>query len=237
MLERLREVFVRPIARRWLHTSNESWRALPVPTDSPSVRVSGSDPDRLLLIGSGLAVGYGVTSHELALAGNLARQLSEKSGRGAEIDVVAAHSMTSAMAIAHLDSARLRAIDAVVITPGSLETLLLLPIPVWRRELQLVLDHVRRVAPASVHVFIVAVPPMAQIVSPPWLLGVMAGVSVRLLNRELSEICSTTEFATYVPFAPTEKADRTGRGRSYQRWAALISPTISETLETQNAAR
>lgn len=68
MLGYVAYVIVRPLVRLWLSTSSQSWRALPQPTDSPVVHAAGADPDRVLLIGSGINVGYGVVSHDLALA-------------------------------------------------------------------------------------------------------------------------------------------------------------------------
>ena len=61
---------------------------LPRPTDATIAHASGNNPDRMLLLGSGPAMGYGVLSHDLALPGQLARQISAASGRGVTVDVV-----------------------------------------------------------------------------------------------------------------------------------------------------
>ena len=55
---------------------------LPKPTDAPVVNVPGPDPDRLLVVGGGIAVGFGVLSHELGIAGHVARQVSVRPGAG-----------------------------------------------------------------------------------------------------------------------------------------------------------
>ena len=64
----------------WM-TSIYRWRSLvaslPVrPVDEPVSHAPGLDPDRVLLIGNGLAVGWGVLIHDLALPGFLSRALS-----------------------------------------------------------------------------------------------------------------------------------------------------------------
>lgn len=48
----------------------------------PEVRLVGLDPIRVLVIGSGLAVGYGVRTHEEALTGALARAVQAGTSRG-----------------------------------------------------------------------------------------------------------------------------------------------------------
>lgn len=46
-------------------------------------KVVGLDPVRALVIGSGVAVGFGVIDHDDALTGHLARAIAARSGRGA----------------------------------------------------------------------------------------------------------------------------------------------------------
>jgi hypothetical protein len=89
MLQRLVYPIIRPIMRLLHYRIDRRLRHVPHPTDSPHVHAPGADPDRVLLFGSGPAVGYGVLSNDLALPGHLARQLSTITGRGADIDVVA----------------------------------------------------------------------------------------------------------------------------------------------------
>lgn len=59
------------------------------PSDSPQGFVAGRRSVRVLLVGSGPVVGWGVGSYDLALPGALARALASSTGRGAVVDVVA----------------------------------------------------------------------------------------------------------------------------------------------------
>src|SRR4051812_19821667 len=125
MSEAVRKTLVSLFVERWLATSDNSWRTLPTPSGPPVAHSDGPDPDRILLFGSGISMGYGMTTHDLALAGQLARQVSERTGRGVQVDVVAGEDLTVENALKNLTVARLRELDVVIATPGTLEKLLL----------------------------------------------------------------------------------------------------------------
>jgi hypothetical protein len=59
------------------------------PLDGRQGSVAGRRPLRVLLIGSGPVVGWGVGSHDLALPGAVARSLAAAPHRGAGVEVVA----------------------------------------------------------------------------------------------------------------------------------------------------
>jgi hypothetical protein len=231
MREPLRRAFVRPAVQAWLASSTASWRTLPTPSGKPTVVVAGPDPDRLLLVGSGIAVGYGAKSHDLALAGQLARLVSESTGRGTRVDVVVTEEMTGHDVRELLNRRWLSSVDAVIATPGGLETLLLHRPRAWRRQIESLLDHIRDHAPASLHIFIIGLPPLPTIVPMPALLGFLANHSARQINSELIKVCASRKHTTFVPFVPTEVAGRTGTGRTYRQWAELIAPAVSAGLE------
>ena len=73
MMESVRKALIAPLVDRWLATSSQSWRTLPVPSGPPVAHTDGPDPDRVLLLGAGISMGYGMKSHDLALPGQLAR--------------------------------------------------------------------------------------------------------------------------------------------------------------------
>lgn len=231
MQETLRKALVLPVLRDWLHSSTHSWRTLPRPSGLPSASAPGANPDRLLLIGSGIAVGYGASSHDLALAGQLARHLSAITGRGAQVDVIVDEEMTADDVRMTLDRKWLGSVDSIVATPGGAETLMLHSARAWRRQVDALLDHVSSHAPASLHVFIVAVPPLPSIVRMPRWLGIFARWTADRINAELRLACAGRRNATFVPFRPDELAGRTGTGRTYNRWAEIIAPLVSAALE------
>jgi len=234
MLEELRTAVVKPIAERWLLNSSTSWRTLPVPSGPPAARTSGPDPDRILLFGPGISMGYGVKTHDLALAGQLARQVSDLTLRGVQLDVVTGENVTIDTALKNLTTSRLRELDAVIATPGTLERLLLMPIPLWRRHVEFLLDHFAANAPASLRVLFIAVPEISKIVRMPPLLGWLADRSARSLNATLESLCATRPYAEFIPFRPVERAGRTGTGRTYRHWAELLAPSIAQALDAHH---
>ncbi|CAN5151322.1 hypothetical protein BH09ACT5_BH09ACT5_07860 [soil metagenome] len=236
MFESIRSAIVRPAAERWLRRSRTSWRTLPLPTGPAAARTDGPDPDRILLFGSGIAMGYGVKSHDLALAGQLARQVSDLTRRGVQIDVVASEHTTVENALNSLSTSRLRELDAIVATPGGLERLLLMPVSIWRRRVESLLDQFSASAPASLRVLFVAVPELSKVVRMPWLLGTLADASARALNRALEAACAARPFAEFVPFRPVQQAGREGTGRTYSHWASLIAPSVARALDAHARA-
>jgi len=230
MPEVVRKTIARPLVRRWLAGSQHSWLSLPLPKSQQLVIAPGPDPDRVILTGSGIAMGYGMRTHDLALGGHLARQLAAITGRGAEVDVLTQENATAATLSAALDTRRLRAVDAIVVTPGSAEELLMLSGAAWRREIVSLLDHIDRSAPASLRIFLVGIPPLHRLVPMPWHLARMAAMTADALNRELRGVCAARSFATFVPFEPKIPVGREGTGLTYKRWAELIAPAVSAAL-------
>src|SRR5690606_36089961 len=108
-----------PVMRAWVMSTEPDARTVPIPVDSPHVRVPGRVSDRVLVLGSGPAMSWGVLSHQLGLAGGLARSLAKQTGRGAVVDVVADASMTADSAIEQVERLGLWRYDAVVVTVGT----------------------------------------------------------------------------------------------------------------------
>lgn len=226
---------LRERVRRWLMTSELSWRTLPTPDSRPLQQVEGIDPDRLLLIGSGIAVGYGVREHEHALAGRLAHRIAEATGRGAHLEIVTEADMSAERMTALLDRQRLAGLDAVIATPGGFESLLFMTRATWRRQLRTLLDHVSQHGPASLEVHLVAVPPMASILELPPMLARAATRAVARLNEELERACAGHPQAHFVPFEPTVRATLETTRERYHEWAGLIAPHVVARLDAQVA--
>jgi GAF domain-containing protein len=204
---------------------------LPRPRDSPHAHASGADPDRVLLFGSGPAVGYGVLSHDLALPGQLARQISAGTGRGTDVDVVADPDLvvqTAARALIAFDLGRY---DSIVLSIGANNSLLLTSPRVWRRELRAVLDLIVDQVPADTGIYIVAVPPLSSIDVSAGYVGTIAARHANRLNAESRRLALLYASVTFVPFSPLVRADFT-RYRSastYQQWASVIAaPLITD---------
>lgn len=111
-------------ARMFTHTLEASLRKQPAlarPAGDPESKVVGLDPVRVLVLGSGVAVGLGVADHDDALTGHLARAIAAHSGRGAIIHNRARPRLLLDEAIEQLGSIGAHTYDSVVWCPSIFE--------------------------------------------------------------------------------------------------------------------
>lgn len=234
MLGKFASALVGSYVRVWLGSSDASWRRLPQPMDEPFARAGGDEgADRILMIGSGASVGYGVVSHDLALAGHLARQVSAITGRGAEVTVIADSGMTPARAEAALVDNKLAQFDALLLTLGGFEALQLMSRRLWKHQLEYFADRLDVLAPTSVRIFLLALPNMPTIMRLPPVLSGAVGRRCSALNSVTKRICLTRERLEYVKFDPRHGNLHELVGRAtYQEWASLIAPSMAARLGT-----
>ena len=138
-----------PLAARWGRRVREELDVVPHPFDSPRRFIAGPDPDRVLVLGNGPAIGFGVLTQELALPGRLARRLADATGRGAVVDVVSRRGTTAGTAPRLLDEARMGLYDAILVCIGSSDAYNLEPEQRWRADLGQLLDALRAAATPS----------------------------------------------------------------------------------------
>jgi hypothetical protein len=215
----------------WLNTSTRSWRRFPIPADSPTVHGAGSDPDRLLLTGSGVAAGHGVTTHELGLAGQLVRRLAVLTTRGADIDIVVRHDMTAVDCLDALAEVELSRFDAIIISVGVAEALALRSARVWRRDLEALLTTVRRECPASTQIFLLSLPLFSAETRFPRLFSRLITDAVPRYNAISAEICATLPNTTLVALDRAESVRSLGI-QTHERRASLIAPWVLESLRS-----
>lgn len=225
MLASLIHRIARPIARLWITQSARSWRTLPVPADAPLANAAGINPDRVLLIGSGPTVSYGVRSYNLGLAGSLARRLSHLTHRGISVYVRADPDMTVPDAVKTLQAMELSRFDAVVVTLGGIEAMSLFPARKWRAQIEKLIS----VSPAPV--FIVGIMPISATIRMPRLLGSLATAHARRINAQSEAAADSYANVTFVPFFP-EPGDIVSMANrnTYAAWAELIAPPIAVRL-------
>jgi hypothetical protein len=222
--------FLRLALGPWL----AAWRQLPTPTDAPFAHARGVNSDRILLIGSGISVGYGTFTHELALGGELARQLSRLTGRGAYIDIVTERGMTVAGCITALEGMQLSRFDAVVTTLSWSETMRLESADTNRREMEQLLAYIEENAPDSLHVFVVAAPSIPSIVKLPWLLSRIIDANAAQLNKQARLVSRDRPNVTWLPFLPNHESFTDPDGRhSYAGWARMIAPAITAVVDRE----
>lgn len=93
------------------------------PQGPPESKVVGLDPVRALVIGSGVAVGFGVHDHDEALTGHLARAMAVRSGRGAIVHNRAGAKLSLDQAIEQLGQIGAHTYRSVVWCPSMFEVI------------------------------------------------------------------------------------------------------------------
>jgi hypothetical protein len=219
----------------WLRTSDLSDRHLPRP-DSPDLRPEpGHDADRLLLLGNGVTVGYGVLSHDLSLAGHLARQLTRATGRPTHVHVEGDSAMTARTALVVAGSVDLERLDGIVVTVGINEVLALSSIRRWERDIAQFVDYVLSPAVPGLETFMVAIPRLRSVADTPRFIRWLTERHTARLNAVLRAACEAHDRFTFVPFDPV----RSPQGEAYRstdvyrEWAELIVEPIARRLSRQ----
>ncbi|WP_411699457.1 SGNH/GDSL hydrolase family protein [Conyzicola sp.] len=233
--DRMLNVLARPMVRLWLRTAEMSDPLLPRPVSPDDREPPEHNSDRVLLVGNGASVGYGVLSHDLSLAGHLGRQTTLATGRPTHVSVIADGEMTAGSALSTLRASDLERYDGVVLTIGVNEALELSPVKRWDSEIDELLAFLRPPATPHLAVFMVAIPPMESIAGFPSFVRWISDRHGRALNSRLRSACDRFDHVTFVPFAPARAADL-GRYRStetYRAWATLIAETVAGGLSAE----
>jgi len=215
----------------WLSVSAHSWRRLPRPQDEPLVHAPGPDPDRILVVGSGAVVGYGVLSYDLSVSGQLARLVAAETGRGVDLRVVADPDLDVVTARTELRALTLDSFDVIVITVGSLDALQLLPRRVWGEQLDLLLDSLRTGPGQSV--LLMGIPQLTELVALPRPYRGAVARRVRALNDESAQRAAPRPGVTFVPFSPPPVDLLQNASREVHTvWARIIAPTVIAALSS-----
>lgn len=219
--------------RSWVRGTFLSLSDVPRPTDDPRVHASGVDSDRILLFGGGLLVGWGVLSHDLALPGSVARGVSNLTGRGADVDVVAAGEFRAATAVRELKRVDLGRYDAVVLMLGINESVVLSPISAWRRDLDALLSYVAESTSRRTPIFVVGIPALTEITQYDRVVAPVIAHHRRALNRVTAGLAAHREDVTFISFNPPPRAHRT-RYRTtsdYREDARYLAERIAPALD------
>ncbi|MGV8897151.1 MAG: GAF domain-containing protein [Rhodoglobus sp.] len=227
------------VARPWMaHVYR--WRTLvddmPIrPLDRPVAHAPGLDPDCVLIVGNGLAVGWGVLTHNLALPGHLARALSTATGRGSEVRTHSDPGMTIATAVKSVSSSPLGPYDAVVAYIGASDAFQLISVRRWRRQMERLLPALQDLAGTS-PVVIVGIPPLSSIPFFGTRPGRLIDRWAEHLNAATKSLCDAHSTVTYVPPAsrvaphPTAADDAAGRYRGPEEYRLATQNVVDALL-------
>ncbi|CAN5512709.1 hypothetical protein BH10ACT7_BH10ACT7_07070 [soil metagenome] len=175
--------------------------ALPRPPDGLTVtRSAGPDPDRVLLAGGSSAVGWGALSHDLALAGAIARQASPITRRGMDVEVLAGPAVTAETVTAYLVDDLASRYDAIVLTLGTREAFEFMSVQTWRRTLTDLLDRITVFGLNSPTVVVVGAEEQSPVPMPRWFSRIIMRRAARL-NAASREIVAQRDRVAYVDSA------------------------------------
>lgn len=185
------------------------------PMGEPTAHAPGADPDRVFIFGNGLAVGWGVSIHDLALTGHLARALSSATGRGSNVRTYADPHLGIATATSALSGLQLGSWDAVIVIIGASDAFQLMSARQWQEHVCAFLDAIH-VQAGLTPVLMVGISPPSSI---PFFHTRRGGVIDRWaehLNTMTHALCDPYDNITYVP-PPSTPEIKPGRGR-YRRY-------------------
>jgi lysophospholipase L1-like esterase len=189
----------------------------------------------VLIFGGGPAVGWGVLSHEIALPGALGRALSRRTGRGADVHVVAVPRLKVGSAANELSRIKLHRYDALVVTLGVNDAGALTSLASWRRDLTSTLRIIARQSSPVSRIFVAGVHPIRSIPVYNSPLGSIADAHARKLNTISAEVCTLMQRATYVPLsAPEDGSDLRFRdAMSYRHWGEELAERMAPQLDAE----
>jgi hypothetical protein len=235
------QLALRPLLSGWGHRILRDHGGVPRPTDDPRSHASGVDSDRILLLGAGTAVGWGVASHDLALPGALARAVSTLTGRGVDVDVLAGPNFVAVDAIRRLHGVDLARYDAILLTYGLHEASRLSSLADWDRDLGALLGYLEDVVSPHAHVFVLGLHPTAGDARYNGILGPHLARHQAAMNQGTSQVCDASTHVTFIPVdavqpgAGTNHRSVAGYRQSAAMVAARIAPVlISEFRRTSN---
>ena len=202
---------------------------LPIPQDTPVVHAVGPDPDRLLLIGSGVVRGLGLTSNDLGLGGQLARRLSPLTGRGVDLELASTTTLLLHQVPGLLEGYDTSRFDAIILLVGLRDAISLTSVRDWRRDMQRLLE----IASLVPQVFVVGIPDFASYLEVPTSLKRPMRRHAARLNAETHRIAAGMPGVEFVPFDPKHPGHfvRPGSVEVYELFADVMAPSIARGLE------
>ncbi len=220
--------------RASLRVTVQRLERVPRPLDAPVAEVPGPDLDRILLLGDGPAIGYGVSSHGLALPGQLARQVSAATGRGASVRFSGHEQMGASGMKRRLLDEDLSGLATVLVMVGTVDAACLTPLRDWSRSVDSFLGAALEASPSRLQFVVVGIPPLDRL---PLLRGVrrrLASPHAHAMNRATAAL--TAGYGPRVQFLPFFPQGVTDRGRyrspaSYESWARSLCPGTVAALD------
>jgi lysophospholipase L1-like esterase len=235
------DVVLRPVMQRKTRAIHQS-TAIPRPDRVSPGTTPGSDPDRILLLGNGALAGWGVRSHDLAIPGHLARELSELTGHPAVVDLVADHTVRAETAIPLIPTAQLAEYDAIVIVLGASDALQLLATARWATDMTAFLSALQSRTPSTTDIIVMGIQPPSTVPVFNIASGGLVDQKAARYNEETKKLCTGRTHYLQPPSLarigpssvdPDTEAEQRLVSDGYREWAKTIARGVA-TLRASN---
>ncbi|MFJ2354795.1 GAF domain-containing protein [Frigoribacterium sp. NPDC087798] len=224
---------LRPAMRLFYLWTLSRSRHVPSPRGRPTYRADSPDPDTVLLIGTGPTHGFGVTSHEQALTGQIAKETSKSTGRACSVDYIGDEMMNAGSARSWIGDHDLSLYDTVVVMLGLNDAVMLTPLEGWQRDVTtLVTDLTRRVHPTA-RIMLVGVQPVRSVTRFDNPFGSVADRHAARMNEITERIAAQHPSASYFRLPPGELQPGRPHGceTMYRQWGAVVADRVAPTLD------
>ena len=222
-----------PAMRAWVAAKNRELGQHRTPADSGQTLIDGPDADRVLVFGSGPAVGWGVESQELALPGNLGRVLADLTARGVVVDVVADPELTVATALPRLEELKLWRYEAIIILFGLGDVVNATSKRAWQRDLRSTISFVLNNASRDSSVFFAGLQPQRTSSTYDNWFGGLAASHIEAMNEQTEEICSSFDRVHFVALSTAVRQPTD----NYEAWGTELADTVFEAIEDHRVDR
>jgi hypothetical protein len=238
---------LRPVRQQRYRVLGDGPSTTPRPYDAPQGHAPGVNPDRVLVFGNGIAVGWGVGTHDLALPGQLARALADRTGRGADVDLLAETTWDIDSAADVIRGRDLTGYDAIVVVIGASDAYRLVPTRRWTAGLVRLLDTLENETSPATGITIMGIQPVSTIPHFACRPGGASDGWAEHLNLLTLAICEGRPRVHYLdapagvaplPFqkGPTRDDHRYRSPRRFAEWAETQAAFIAPYLDVQSDA-
>ncbi|MFD2081648.1 Lysophospholipase L1 [Actinopolymorpha cephalotaxi] len=222
----------RPIATMqglWLKTTIK----MAPPAAGPTTGTVGTSmtrrPYRVAVLGDSTAAGCGVDNHDESFTGWLARELTARTQRPVQWQVIGQFGATARRIRYRLLSQTGEELDAAVLLAGANDVMSGRHLDEWAADLAAIVDDLME---RSGHVIVAGLPPFALFPSVPTALGRVLTARAEALDEVSRNICRTRPRTTWVTttevpprhFFATDRFHLSAAG--YRRWAQVVADHI-----------
>lgn len=219
--------------RFWYRTSLSRSDTIPAPRDAPHWSDGAVGSHRILLLGNGPCHGWGVTTHELGLTGQLGRQVARRTGRGCEVDYVGEETMTAGTAEARLAAWPRRDYDAAVVILGINDAVRLTSPVRWGRWLQSLLERLTAELPDAAQIVLGDIPPLRSLGGYDNVVGRLAQPRADELNAALGIVSARFDRVRRLVVPPAPRDDTAtvqSAAEGYAALATLIADQVAPAI-------